>query len=308
MKKRAIILTLCLSSCLFAVTLGVPQTISFSTYAINDYSHFATDLGSLDRSIAHKKRFVEKMTDEITDKYPSTSISTNHNRENSAATTSRFLSDNTDLSDFVFFAGHGNQQRLSFYDNGFNFVNGNKKFGGNTKWVILDACLFLNANNANQKSSDPSNNSSVIDNARLTNIKKMFNGVHAILGYHSKSWQGNIKKHWYSSAQWRTEDKYNHFAKYFIRDGRGLWDAYSAAVYKHYDDFVNNHAAGWTTNLSGYRSAIAYFYGDYNNGNVIDMSLETYKLTWKGPITSSSGNFKFVDIKMAYSKAGTPKY
>ena len=308
MKKRAIILTLCLSSCLFAVTLGAPQSISFSTYAINDYSHFESTLGSLKRSIAHKNRFVEKMTDEIIDKYPSTSISKNHNRENSAATASRFLSDNTDQSDFVFFAGHGNQQILAFYDYALSFANGNKKFGGNTKWVIIDACLFLNANKTNQLSSDPSNNSSVIDNARLTNIKKMFNGVHAILSYHSKTSGGNIKKHWYSSAQWRTEDKYNHFAKYFIRDGRGLWDAYSAAIYKHYDDFVNNHAVGWTTDITGYRSAIAYFYGDFNNGNVIDMSLETYNSTYNAPITTSSYNFKFVDIKMAYSKAGTPKY
>ncbi len=128
-----------------------------------------------------------------------------------------------------FFAGHGNQQKLFFYDQSFEFDN-TKRFGEFTRWVIFDACLVLNVNKRNYMSESFS--SRTIDANRFARINQLFNGVHSILGNYGLGWQGNIKKHWYSSARWRTEDIYEYFSKYFIEEGDAIWDAYTSAVKK----------------------------------------------------------------------------
>lgn len=284
-----------------------PQNIRFSLYAVKDYSKYEYKLSSLDRSIKTKDRFFKEFYEAIQKKYPNIGMLIVHNKENSDATANSFLTDDTDQSEFVLFVGHGNPLHMAFYDRGVTFNVGTKSFGRNTRWVIVDACEFLNVNK--EKSDDPRKASTEIDNNRKNALVSMFKGVHAILGSHSKMWQGTVPKHWYNTSEkWRSDDRYEYFAKYFITDGETLKDAYFSAVYKHYDNYVNNHAFGYDTNASGFMSAIAYFYGEFADGTVWDMSKERFGTSYNAPMTSSTAKFSRTSIKIVYDKAGKPKY
>ncbi len=287
------------------VTLSPPPQIFISAYAIEDYSNHptASDLGW---SIGHKNKFVNKMTDAISSKYPSIPVVVKYDRENSTATTSNFLKDNTNNTEFVLFVGHGNQQYLSFYNSSLFLNKGIKKFGGNTYWVIFDACLVLNVNKASHLSEEVTETS--LDSNRLANIYALFDGVHSIMGNYALGYQGSIKKHWYSSARWRTEDIYYYFATNFIKEGETIWDAYSDAVKKVYKNFHNNAALGYSTNLPGFEPAMWYFYGTYPSGKVLDMSQEKFALTYNAPVKLNSSNFKTKKLMLKRLKIGSPKY
>jgi hypothetical protein len=105
----------------FALTpWGVPTYVDIAAYAVNDYSQYRinnnTTLGSLSRYINKKNAFINHLQGELKTKYPSISSMVRYNRENSAATIANFINDNTDLSEFVFFSGHGGYNSLLFYD------------------------------------------------------------------------------------------------------------------------------------------------------------------------------------------------
>lgn len=288
------------------IPLRQPQKVWFSLYAIEDYSHREVKLDNLPRSIAHKNRFYNELRDAILKKYPNTDIKIRHNRENSSATVNNFLKDDLSQSEFVFFSGHGNQMQLSFYDKSLKFDVGTKSFTQDTKWVIIDACLFLNINK--NLSDDPRKKETKIDENLKKTLLSLFKGVHAIMGNHAEAWQGTAKKHWYSSARWRTEDIYTYFAKYFITDGDVLADAYFSAAYKSAHNYIDNHAVGESTRWTGLMSAIAYFYGEFASGAIWDMSVERYGTTVNAPMVSSTANFNKVAIKMVFYKAGKPMY
>ncbi len=302
MKAILILLFCCLA---FADNGSLPSKFSISAYAVNDYSASLGKNSNLPRSIYHKNKFISAMIKKINGKYPKISTSVLYNRENSAATRAAFLTDKTNLTEFVFFAGHGNQQKLFFYDQSLELDN-TKMFGEFTRWVIFDACLVLNVNKRNYISESFS--SSTIDVNRFVRIYQLFNGVHSILGNYGLGWQGNIKKHWYSSARWRTEDVYEYFSKYFIEDGDAIWDAYVSAVKKVYNNFHNNAALGYYTNISGYDSAIWYFYGVYSNGEILDMSNEKFSKTYNSPVFLNDSRFKSKGLRLKRMKIGNPKY
>ena len=77
------------------------------------------------------------------------------------------MNENTDDSEIVFFSGHGNSmQSLAFYDRVQYFGIGTKRFGGRTRWVFLDACMFLNMNKEDRLNADLSVNENLDDNKK----------------------------------------------------------------------------------------------------------------------------------------------
>ena len=286
------------------VPLRAPEKIGISTYSVNDYSRVER-CNDLSRSIADKKRFVEQMTEQIKAKYPNTTVQHIRDRVNESATANNFLTDNTDDSEIVFFSGHGEPQTLFFYDREQSFGTKTKRFGGKTRWVFLEACMFLNVNKSDRLSADITKSEN-IDYQKVAIIFSLFNGVHAIMGNYADGWQGIIKKHWYSSAHWRTEDRFNYFAKYFVKEEYRIWDAYVSAVKKVYKNFTENSALGYYTSITGYKPAIAYFYLKGANGNALDMSLETYGKSYDAP--ASDGSLRNYQIKIKSIEIGSPRY
>ena len=304
MKKLSLMMLFAAYSVYAGVLLRAPTEVNMSTYAINDYSRVER-CSDLSRSIADKNRFVEQMTSQIKAKYPNTTVRHLRDRENANATANSFLTDYTDNSEIVFFSGHGEPQTLFFHDKQQNFGINTKRFGGKTRWVFLEACMFLNVNKSERLSASLSDNEN-IDYNKMAIIASMFNGVHAILGNYANGWQGTIKKHWYSSARWRTEDRFNYFAQYFIKDGSGIWDSYVSAVKKVYKNFKDDSALGYSTGITGYKPAIAYFYKQGTNGNALDMSLESYALSYDAPV--SDGSVSGYSIRFKAVSIGSPKY
>lgn len=201
------------------------------------------------------------------------------------------------------FLDMGSLKHFFFHDKQQNFGINTKRFGGKTRWVFLEACMFLNVNKSDRLSASLSDNENV-DYQKMAAIMSMFNGVHAILGNYADGWQGTIKKHWYSSARWRTEDRFNYFAQYFIKDGDGIWDAYVSAVKKVYKNFKDDSALGSSAKwMTGYKPAIAYFYKQGANGNALDMSLESYGLSYDAPASANSYMIKIKAVSI-----GSPKY
>lgn len=279
-----------------------PPAFGISAYAVNDYSHISNvKAKNLSRSIAHKNKFINKFTDAIGLKYPSVQTKVRHDREDASATSSNFISDNTDKSEFVFFAGHGQQQTLAFYDKSLKLSNGVKSFGGNTRWVLFDACLVLNVNKTDFISQEYDKKKTQ-DPYRVLDVFGWFNGVHVILGNYALGWQGTIKKHWYSSARWRTEDVYSYFSEKFIEDGEPIVDAYFASIKKVYNNF--------STGITGYKVAAWYFYGVKKNGDVLDMSKEKFKSTYNAPVsfTETSTEFKTRTLMLRTMSIGKPRY
>ena len=305
--KKIFYFCFCIVGWAFAdVIKGPPSYVWISTYAIDNYSASTeTGLSNLPQSVAEKKRFVEQISKNIELKYPNTKVRHVRDRENASATVNNFLMDNTDDSEIVFFSGHGGPQALYFYDYGHVFLPGTKSFGGWTRWVFIEACLFMNMNSDDRISATASSEN--MDMERKRRMSALFNGAHAILGNYADGVQWTIKKHWYSSARWRTEDRFNYFAQYFIKDGNGIWDSYVSALKKVYKNFTENSALGSDgSKHPGYRPAIVYFYKSFSDGSVLDMSLEKYGETYNAPV--SDGSISSYLLMHKTVTIGSPKY
>lgn len=272
---------------LHLVLFEPPKELNVSTYAIDDYSANDENLSNLSRSVAEKNRFVGQIFDNVKFKYPNTTVRHIRDRENAGATKNVFLTDNTDDSEIVFFAGHGSPQTLFFYDYRHEFLPGTKRFGGRTRWVFIEACMFMNMNRDDRISANASSEN--MDIERLRKMSALFNGVHAILGNYADGVQWTIKKHWFSSARWRTEDRFDYFARHFISGGVGIWDSYVSALKKVYRNFTENSALGSDgSKHPGYRPAIVYFYKQFSDGSALDMSLEKYGESYNAPVSDGS--------------------
>ncbi len=284
------------------ITIRFPSSFNISTYAIGDYSHtVGCDCKDIPRTIGHKDRFVGQITNSINEKYPNIVVSHVRDRVDASATVNSFLNENTDDSEIVFFSGHGNSmQSLAFYDRVQNFGIGTKRFGGRTRWVFLDACMFLNVNKEDRLNADLSVNENLDDNKKAV-VASMFNGVHAILGHYASTSGASIRKHWYSTARWRTDDQFNYFAQYFIKDGNELWDLYMSAIKKVYKNFSENSAVGYVNPIKGFRPAIAYVRANIN-GKEIDTSQEKFENMYDAPITS------YNQVRIKAVAFGSPEY
>jgi len=286
------------------VYLQVPTNIKLATYAIGKYNH--RGLVDIPRSTIEKNRFVNSITRAIQSKYPNTSIKHVVDRENEMATSSSFQNEDfIEQADFVFFEGHGSQQRLVFSDAELPLTPDKIQFGGNTKWVILEACLVLNVNRRDSISGTIENPNN-IHQSRLSDLRGLFNGVHAILGHYAQTYQWQIKPSWYSMAFRQTDDKFEYFAQNFIIGGMGIWDAYSLAVRRMYNNFEELRFMGFKSNIKGLKPAIVYFKKTYPNGEVLDMSQETFANTYNAPIMPTTGSTSSILIKTL--TLGEPQY
>ena len=110
--------------------------LKISSAAIDDYSHLpgATNLTT---SIEARDAFVTYMTQSYNRRYPSYQVIQPYVFTNYTAKADSFKSAQLYHSNIVFFAGHGNQQALAFYDRIADVDY--KAFGGDIKWVFLDA-------------------------------------------------------------------------------------------------------------------------------------------------------------------------
>ncbi len=243
----------------------------YSNYRANYPQYSATDLN---RSIAAKNAFVSNLTNAISAKYPQTQISHPINLENGSATLWNYVFSPSDNSDFVMFAGHGDVGKIVLSDTWATKYS--KSFGGKTKWVVMNSCLTLFPDG-------PS-------------MSPWFNGVHAVLGFHSIGWEAIRRKCFFCSGHYRSEDKYEYFAKAFVTDNRPIWQAFQSAVL--IADYVN-------IGLSE-APAIIYMYGEDKYGFLNDFSEEKYSSTYNGPppVYDPYRN----QVAKKYVVFGTPNY
>jgi hypothetical protein len=252
--------------------------VDIATYAVNDYSQYNinnnSNYGNLSRSIIHKNTFINQLQGKLNKKYPNISSIVRYNRENSTATGINFLEDNTDLSEFVFFSGHGSYNSLLFYDWMIKATAPvrTKYFGGYTRWIIFDACLTLNA-------------------SPLYLFSWLSGGAHAILGSRSMSYSFS------TSSGYKSEEQFNKFTTRFVVNGEEIWSSYNNAVKE----------AVYTNIGLGIEPAIAYLAGNADNGKYVDFSKERLQNVYNGPFEYKYGATNLT-INWLSQKYGSPIY
>lgn len=263
--------------------------LKISSAAIDDYSHLpgATNLTT---SIEARDAFVSYMTQSYNRRYPSYQVIQPYVFTNYTAKADSFKNAQLYHSNIVFFAGHGNQQALAFYDRIADVDY--KAFGGDIKWVFLDACLVLNVNKSDKLNMGPGN--SYRDPDKFTKLKNAFIGTHAILGYYSIGIRLRSSSETYSS-----KTKYKYFAQYFIENDMGIWEAYKKAHKTYYD--------GAKEYLAGYEPAIAYIKGTDQYGRQHDGSTEKISSTYEVAMNPHQSGRNY-DVKFYTQKYGTPEY
>ncbi len=276
----SIIFLLLAFSCYALTPWGVPAYVDIAAYAVNDYSQYNINNNStasnLPRSIIHKNEFIGHLQGKLNAKYPNTSSTVRYNRENSTATRANFLNDNTDLSEFVFFSGHGNYNTLAFYDFPLQATapTPTKTFGNYTRWIIFDACLTLNA-------------------SPLYLASWLMGGAHAILGVRSMSWQ-------FSPSQGSgTEDQFKKFTTRYVIVGNTIWSSHNSAVKDAAAIYIN---AGL-----GIEPAIAFWAGNADNGQYVNFSNERLQNVYNGPFSYQYGATNLTINWLSY-KYGKPQY
>ena len=302
-------------------------TFAVDNYQVyRDKHHIAEDnLVSLNRSSFHERMFVDTLFKLIKNKYPNVKTSKDpKSKIESSATAKAWKDADFKQSQIVFFAGHGNQQELLLHDysvklrarcccnrgdaacfaasglnssaicpnNEYSCPNDEygKVFGGETRWVILDACLTLNVNNS--EDLDEPLSLDYIDFSRVNTLRTVFTGVHAILGFYSLAWKGSIKK---NGNIWGTEILYERFATNFIEKKETIWNAFSKACGYFVDVFGDR---------KGLKPAIAFLRGYDKNGVYHDTSTETFERTYNKPIYVEGS----LELYIMYEEYGEPKY
>ncbi|MCQ2966900.1 MAG: hypothetical protein MJ250_09240 [Alphaproteobacteria bacterium] len=281
--------------------------LHISTYAVDDCSVIrqtldpkAEDLGSTRYAYA----FVKYMFESVKKKYPTINTAVPYDRKNKNASTYNFRNDFLSKSDVVYFSGHGNQQFLAFYDG--ILKSSQRPLGGDIRWAIFDACLYLNVNK--EKFLDKPLTTETIDFSKVDELRKVFNGVHAVLGNYAKGRQyynttGDSEddleliknNHKDASILLGAAGMYEFFAKYFIEEGRTIWDAYRLTVENMYKKFFSN---------SGFKPAIAFLRGYDKNGEYHDTSVETFEHVYKAPLKPEAG----LELFVMYETYGKPKF
>lgn len=289
-------------------TWTTPPKVHVASYAVNNYSHYYHSLLSLERSTHHRDAFVDSLLAKVSRKYPDKNVREAYRYTNFHAAKDSFGLAHLSRSEFVFFSGHGNQQKICLADYPMNVSSGcgydycpndqcGKVYGGETRWVIFDACLVLNVNKTDQLSG--ALNAENVDLNKVDKLRTAFSGVHAILGFYSKSWELRYHGWDYDNEMWveyRTEDFYKFFTKYFIDDEETVWDSFSMAsadVVYEFAPFTGN---------KGLKPAIAFLRGYDQNGNFHDTSIERFDYTYNRPIMVSDA----MELYIMYAEYGNP--
>ena len=299
-------------ACSFAAnpTWTTPNKVGVSAFAVNDYSHSSVSLGSLDRAILHKNTFIDSLFSELTENYPGKTKYVAYNYEDTAATFSNYKSAFTYHSEFLFFSGHGNQQEIYLYDHPITISKGcvgdtcytyhyGKVYGGDTRWIIFDACLVLNVNKDDMLHLPLT--ATTVDFAKVDTLRTAFYGVHAMLGYYSLSWEDSIPA---GGGFYGTENLYNFFATNFIEDNETIWDAFNMANAILYNVFDFYYMATVDEHADGLKPAIAFLRGYDENGYYHDTSIERFNYTFNQPIQITGT----LELYVMYDEYGTPEF
>ncbi len=186
-----ILFTISLSHSGVTIWGRVPH-VYVATYAVNDYSKYKAKYGhatrSLSLSVENKNVFVNNLFKFAKLRYPSIKTAHGYDRTDASVTEYNYRNDFISRSDFMFFSGHGNQQMLALYDEKFDISK--RPLGGSTLWAFFDACLVLNVNKTAFLSQPLS--TETIDFSKVDKLRKVFNGVHAILGNYANGKQVNV--------------------------------------------------------------------------------------------------------------------
>ena len=284
-------------------------SLKISSVAIDDYSVLRNNKkyswtivpGDLHRSVLTRNAFVEAMGESLKKKYPSKNVVTPYNFTNSNATVNNFKSALLYHSNIVFIVGHGRPQQLGLYDELVDL--GYKAFGGDIKWVFIDACEVLNVNKNGL--FDKELTSSTLDIEKFNKLKEAFIGVHAILGYYSHNWL--YPNNSSANANYRSELKYKYFAKYFIEDGLTIWDAYKKAHQDYYKEIDDVYYKSTKKHIIGYKPAIAYMKGTDQCGRSHDASTETYEKTYEVALDPRETDRNYT-LNILYQEFGAPEY
>ena len=277
-----------------------PSKVNVMAFAVNDYSHYYHNLSSLQRSVLHKNAFVDSLFSALDVFYPSLPKYAAH-REDSSATRDAYRNPLTYFVEFVFFSGHGNQQRLSLYDYPVNVSSGcgsptclddqyGKIYNGATRWAIFDACLVLNVNQSDKLSWPLTVDA--IDSSKFNMLRSVFAGVHALLGFYSISWEDSF---WDNGQFKATEDLYRYFVYYFIEDNQNIWNSFNMANADFAADFYYN---------LGLKPAIAFLSGFDENDYFHDTSGEMFTFTCNQPIPITGT----LELYIMYNEYGSPVY
>lgn len=276
-------------------------TLKISSFAIKDYSKLRgknktpVDLAP---AVDIKNGFFSYMEESYKKRYPKYVAKKYNDWDNADATADRFQGTPLYHSNIVFFAGHGAQQTLPFYER--RIEVGEKAFGGDIKWVFLDACEVLNVNKDGKL--DKGSAKTYWDMSKYERLKEAFIGVHAILGYYSKQEMigGDVP----------SKLKYKYFAEYFIEDDMPIWEAYKKANKKYYDEIKDIYYNAFKEEF-GYEPAIAYIKGTDQYGRQHDASTEkissTYEVAMDPRNLKNQKKLKY-DVLILSQKYGTPKY
>ena len=284
-------------------------SLKISSAAVDDYSalrnnkkyHWTIAPTDLKRSVFLRNAFVKYMGESLKKKYPSKDTIIPYNFKNNTATVSNFKSAQLYHSNVIFIAGHGNQQQVGLYDELMDI--GYKAFGGDIKWVFIDACEVLNVNKDGQL--DKALTSSTKDVNKFNKLKKAFIGVHAILGYYSLGWQYPDNSN--ANASYRSELKYKYFAKYFIEDGMTVWNAYKKAHQDYYKEIDDVYYKSTKEHMIGFKPAIAYMKGKDQYGRSHDASTETYAKTYEVALDPRQTDRSYT-LNILYQEFGVPQY
>lgn len=295
--------------------------LKISTAAVKDYSKLRgsgktpTDLPDAEKM---SDAFYNYMKTSFQKRYPKKEVIRPYNLRGATATTKDYRGSQLYHSNVIYFNGHGNQQTLSFSDE--RMLIGEKAYGGDIKWVFIDACNVLNVNKAGQLNKGPAE--TYWDRTyeeredlgggrvRITTypgrydlLKDAFIGVHAILGYYS-----------FSPSVPGVEAKYKYFAQYFIEEDMQVWEAYKKAHKRYYEDVKDVEYLDATDGSKvklAYEPAIAYIKGTDQYGRLHDGSTEkissTYEVAMDPRNLKKYPKLKY-EVKLLSQKYGVPKY
>ena len=289
-------------------TWTTPQKVAVAAFAVDDYSHYyKRGLKSLKRSIHHRDMFIETLFSRVNQKYPGKRTFTTYRRWNAKASKKDYGEAVLYHSEFVFFSGHGSQQKICLYDYpicvsagcGRDICpndGGGKVYGGDTRWVILDACLTLNVNKDDRLEYPLS--ADIVDLSKVDKLREAFVGVHAILGFYSLSWEDFRLSYANGYSEVASEYLYWYFTKYFIEDGETIWDSFNMASADIVDDFSSYPRA------KGLKPAIAFLRGYDKKGRYHDTSTERFDHTFEQPIKIEGS----LELFVMYDEHGDPEY
>lgn len=298
-------------ACSFATnpTWNTPNKVGVSAYAVNNYVNYVL-LDDLERAIYHKNTFIDSLFAELTEHYPGKTKYVAYNYEDTAATFSNYKGAFTYHSEILFFSGHGNQQKIYLYDHPITISKGcvgdtcyiynyGKVYGGDTRWVIFDACLVLNVNKYNMRHLPLS--ATTVDFAKVDTLRTAFYGVHAMLGFYAKSWEYDF---WSGGIHHGTENLYSFFATNFIEDNETIWDSFNMANASLYNEFDAYYLATFSEHIYGIKPAIAFLRGYDENGYYHDTSIERFNYTFDQPIQITGT----LELYIMYDEYGTPVF